>query len=204
MWIKVWPDWNSRWRIQRAASGFTNMTYGCWIKRYSRKKKDFLPKSESCSPKMQSERDRPSAFSSSGAVFYRFPPDGGLMNWCGGGSVRSDFQVLCLQNLRLKYDNLDIEHDLVIIAPTGVFSVEVKNKRHNGIISEKGILKSRRFCRHRTLFPSSAMASAARSSPFCPNSRPRLASWMERVCFWNSSGRLSISMSTYLGKIMLW
>ncbi len=51
-------------------------------------------------------------------------------------------RVLCLQNLRLKYDNLDIEHDLVIIAPTGVFSVEVKNKRHNGIISEKGILKS--------------------------------------------------------------
>lgn len=51
-------------------------------------------------------------------------------------------KVLSLQNLRLKYNNLDIEHDLVIIAPTGVFSVEVKNKRHNGTISEKGILKS--------------------------------------------------------------
>lgn len=51
-------------------------------------------------------------------------------------------RVLCLQNLRLKYDNLDIEHDLVIIAPTGIFSVEVKNKRNNGTISEKGILKS--------------------------------------------------------------
>lgn len=51
-------------------------------------------------------------------------------------------RVLSLQNLRLKYNNLDIEHDLVIIAPTGIFSVEVKNKRHNGTISEKGILKS--------------------------------------------------------------
>lgn len=51
-------------------------------------------------------------------------------------------RVLSLQNLRLKYNNLDIEHDLVIIAPTGIFSVEVKNKRHNGLISEKGILKS--------------------------------------------------------------
>lgn len=51
-------------------------------------------------------------------------------------------RVISLQNLRLKYNNLDIEHDLVIIAPTGIFSVEVKNKRHNGIISEKGILKS--------------------------------------------------------------
>ena len=51
-------------------------------------------------------------------------------------------KVLSLQNLRLKYNNLDIEHDLVIIAPTGIFSVEVKNKRNNGIISEKGILKS--------------------------------------------------------------
>lgn len=51
-------------------------------------------------------------------------------------------RVLCLQNLRLKYDNLDIEHDLVIIAPTGIFSVEVKNRRNNGTISEKGILKS--------------------------------------------------------------
>lgn len=51
-------------------------------------------------------------------------------------------KVISLQNLRLKYNNLDIEHDLVIIAPTGIFSVEVKNKRHNGIISEKGILKS--------------------------------------------------------------
>ncbi len=51
-------------------------------------------------------------------------------------------KVLSLQNLRLKYNNLDIEHDLVIIAPTGVFSVEVKNKRYNGSISEKGILKS--------------------------------------------------------------
>ena len=51
-------------------------------------------------------------------------------------------KVLSLQNLRLKYNNLDIEHDLVIIAPTGVFSVEVKNKRYNGSISEKGIIKS--------------------------------------------------------------
>ncbi len=51
-------------------------------------------------------------------------------------------RVISLQNLRLKYNNLDIEHDLVIIAPTGVFSVEVKNKRNNGTISEKGILKS--------------------------------------------------------------
>ena len=50
-------------------------------------------------------------------------------------------RVLSLQNLRLKYNNLDIEHDLVIIAPTGIFSIEVKNKRHNGTISEKGILK---------------------------------------------------------------
>lgn len=51
-------------------------------------------------------------------------------------------KVLSLQNLRLKYNDLDIEHDLVIIAPTGIFSVEVKNKRNNGTISEKGILKS--------------------------------------------------------------
>ena len=51
-------------------------------------------------------------------------------------------KVLSLQNLRLKYQKLDIEHDLVIIAPTGIFSVEVKNKRHNGTITEKGILKS--------------------------------------------------------------
>lgn len=51
-------------------------------------------------------------------------------------------KVLSLQNLRLKYNKLDIEHDLVIIAPTGIFSVEVKNKRHNGTITEKGILKS--------------------------------------------------------------
>ena len=51
-------------------------------------------------------------------------------------------KVISLQNLRLKYDNLDIEHDLVIIAPTGIFSVEVKNKRNNGTISEKGILRS--------------------------------------------------------------
>lgn len=51
-------------------------------------------------------------------------------------------KVISLQNLRLKYNNLDIEHDLVIIAPTGIFSVEVKNKRNNGTISEKGILKS--------------------------------------------------------------
>lgn len=51
-------------------------------------------------------------------------------------------KVLSLQNLRLKYNNLDIEHDLVIIAPTGIFSVEVKNKKNNGVISEKGILKS--------------------------------------------------------------
>ena len=51
-------------------------------------------------------------------------------------------KVLSLQNLRLKYNHLDIEHDLVIIAPTGIFSVEVKNKKNNGIISEKGILKS--------------------------------------------------------------
>lgn len=51
-------------------------------------------------------------------------------------------KVLSLQNLRLKYQKLDIEHDLVIIAPTGIFSVEVKNKKHNGTITEKGILKS--------------------------------------------------------------
>lgn len=51
-------------------------------------------------------------------------------------------KVISIQNLRLKYHDLDIEHDLVIIAPTGVFSVEVKNKRNNGTISEKGILRS--------------------------------------------------------------
>ncbi len=51
-------------------------------------------------------------------------------------------KVISLQNLRLKHNKLDIEHDLVIIAPTGIFSVEVKNKRHNGTITEKGILKS--------------------------------------------------------------
>ena len=46
-------------------------------------------------------------------------------------------RVISLQNLRLKYNNLDIEHDLVIIAPTCIFSIEEKNNRHNVIISEK-------------------------------------------------------------------
>ncbi|MBA2213612.1 nuclease-related domain-containing protein [Sellimonas intestinalis] len=51
-------------------------------------------------------------------------------------------KIKILRNIRLKVDDLEVEHDMIIIAPTGIFTIEVKNLKGNYIIDEKGIMKN--------------------------------------------------------------
>lgn len=51
-------------------------------------------------------------------------------------------KIKILRNIRLKVDELEVEHDMIIIAPTGIFTIEVKNLKGDYIIDEKGIMRS--------------------------------------------------------------
>lgn len=50
--------------------------------------------------------------------------------------------VRYLANARFVYDDIDTEEDLIIIAPTGIFSIEIKNWKTSAILNRNGILIS--------------------------------------------------------------
>ncbi len=52
-------------------------------------------------------------------------------------------RIKYLTNIRFKYKNIDVEVDLIVIAPTGIFSIEIKNWKHDAVLNDKGILESR-------------------------------------------------------------
>lgn len=49
-------------------------------------------------------------------------------------------KVRYLCNARFIYDDVDVEEDIIIIAPTGIFSIEVKNWKDNAKLNRNGIL----------------------------------------------------------------
>lgn len=51
-------------------------------------------------------------------------------------------RIKILRNIRLRVDNLEVEHDMIIIAPTGIFTIEVKNLKDDHEIDEKGVLRN--------------------------------------------------------------
>lgn len=51
-------------------------------------------------------------------------------------------KIRYLTNIRFNYQNIDVEIDLIVIAPTGIFAIEIKNWKHNAILTDKGILES--------------------------------------------------------------
>lgn len=51
-------------------------------------------------------------------------------------------RIRILRNIRLRVEELEVEHDMIIIAPTGIFTVEVKNLKGDHEIDEKGILRN--------------------------------------------------------------
>lgn len=59
-------------------------------------------------------------------------------------------KIKILRNIRLKVDDLEVEHDMIIIAPTGIFTIEVKNLKDNHVIDEKGVLRNLKDKRKKT------------------------------------------------------
>lgn len=49
-------------------------------------------------------------------------------------------RIKYLSNARFIYDDVDAEHDLIVIAKTGIFTIEVKNYSHDAYLNSNGIL----------------------------------------------------------------
>ena len=53
-------------------------------------------------------------------------------------------KIRILRNLRIQVDDLSVEHDMIIIAPTGIFTIEIKNYKSGATIDKTGLLTADR------------------------------------------------------------
>lgn len=51
-------------------------------------------------------------------------------------------KVKIIKNARFLYDGVDVEQDLIVIASTGIFAIEVKNWKNDATLTSAGILQS--------------------------------------------------------------
>lgn len=53
-------------------------------------------------------------------------------------------KIRILRNQTIQVDDLSVEHDMIIIAPTGIFTIEIKNYKSDAIIDKTGLLTTDR------------------------------------------------------------
>lgn len=53
-------------------------------------------------------------------------------------------KIRILRNVTIQTDDLSVEHDMIIIAPTGIFTIEIKNYKSGATIDKTGLLTADR------------------------------------------------------------